>query len=131
MIKRNNRLTRIYSMMKQRCYNPRMPNFKYYGAKGITVCDEWKNNSQAFYDWAISHDYSDDLTIDRIDNNGNYCPENCRWVTMKEQDNHRTNNIVIVFNGESHTIPEWSEIVGIKQYVIRNRINRGWSIKMH
>ena len=129
MIKRTKRLTNIYSMMKQRCYNTNSQNFKYYGGKGVSVCDEWRNNSQAFYDWAMTHGYKDGLTLDRIDNDGNYEPSNCRWVTMKEQDNHRSNNVILTLNGESHTIPEWSEILGIKQHVIRNRITRGWSVE--
>ena len=129
MIKRTKRLTNIYSMMKQRCYNTNSQNFKYYGGKGVSVCDEWRNNSQAFYDWVMTHGYKDGLTLDRIDNDGNYEPSNCRWVTMKEQDNHRSNNVILTLNGESHTIPEWSEILGIKQHVIRNRINRGWSVE--
>ena len=129
MIKRTKRLTNIYSMMKQRCYNSKMPNFKYYGARGIAVCDEWRNDSQSFYEWAILNGYKEELTLDRIDNSGNYEPSNCRWVTAKEQSNHRSNNIILSFNGENHTISEWSEITGIKQHVIRNRLIRGWSIE--
>lgn len=129
MIKRTERLSRIYSMMKQRCYNSKMPNFKYYGARGIAVCDEWRNDSQSFYEWAILNGYKEELTLDRIDNSGNYEPSNCRWVTAKEQSNHRSNNIILSFNGENHTISEWSEITGIKQHVIRNRLIRGWSIE--
>ena len=116
-------------MMKQRCYNSKMPNFKYYGARGIAVCDEWRNDSQSFYEWAILNGYKEELTLDRIDNSGNYEPSNCRWVTAKEQSNHRSNNIILSFNGENHTISEWSEITGIKQHVIRNRLIRGWSIE--
>ena len=129
MIKRTERLSRIYSMMKQRCYNSKMPNFKYYGARGIAVCDERRNDSQSFYEWAILNGYKEELTLDRIDNSGNYEPSNCRWVTAKEQSNHRSNNIILSFNGENHTISEWSEITGIKQHVIRNRLMRGWSIE--
>lgn len=129
MIKRTERLSRIYSMMKQRCYNSKMTNFKYYGARGIAVCDEWRNDSQSFYEWAILNGYKEELTLDRIDNSGNYEPSNCRWVTAKEQSNHRSNNIILSFNGENHTISEWSEITGIKQHVIRNRLIRGWSIE--
>ena len=84
------RLYNIWSNMKERCENNNHPDYKrWYGARGITVCDEWRNDFKAFYDWSMSNGYSDELTIDRINNDGNYEPTNCRWVDAKTQANNR------------------------------------------
>ena len=91
----NTRLNVIWNKMTQRCHNPVSPNYQRYGGRGITICDEWRNDFQAFHDWAVTHGYSDNLTIDRIDNDGNYEPSNCRWATVAEQNRnkgHQANN---------------------------------------
>lgn len=87
--KHKTRLYVIWSGMKERCFCKTQPRYSCYGGRGITVCDEWKHDFQAFYDWAMSHGYSDDLSIDRINVDGNYEPSNCRWATMTEQANNR------------------------------------------
>ena len=117
--------------MKNRCYNPNEDSYKYYGARGITVCDEWlgENGFINFYNWAITHGYRDDLTINRINNDGNYEPSNCNWATFKEQANNKRTNRVIEYMGESHTCSEWADIVGIPAYDICNRLDLGWSVE--
>lgn len=124
--------TRIYNSwhcMKSRCYNANNEHFKDYGARGITVCEEWKDNFQAFYDWAMSHGFREDLTIDRIDVNKGYTPENCRWATAKEQQRNRRITIFLDYNGERKPLAEWAEIKGINRKVLERRIRNHWSVK--
>lgn len=126
----NTRLYRIWVDMKTRCTNPSWDHYDRYGGRGITVCEEWKKDFEKFRDWALSTGYKDDLTLDRRDNNGPYSPENCRWATVKEQAANRSSTRYLEFNGESHTMSEWSEITGIERLVIKNRIDvLHWSIE--
>lgn len=125
----NKRLYSIWHNMKSRCYYRKSEKYKDYGGRGIIVCDEWRNNFQAFYDWAMSHGYADDLTIDRKDVNGNYEPSNCRWVTQKEQHNNTRKNHYITYNGETKTAAEWARQYGIHRCVLNNRIRRGWNFE--
>lgn len=123
------RLYRIWQNMKNRCCNKNVKKYKYYGARGIKVCEEWKYDFQVFYDWAMSNGYADDLSIDRIDVNGNYEPNNCRWVTMKEQSNNKRNNHLIRFNGKTRTLQEWSDELNIDKHLLISRIKLGWTME--
>lgn len=120
--------TRIYSIyrgMKDRCYNQNMSEYPNYGGRGITICDEWLNDPSAFFKWSLDNGYSDDLTIDRKDNDGNYCPENCQWSTFVEQQNNKSNNTYLTKDGETHTVAEWSRILGINPSTISTRLFKG------
>lgn len=106
----NTRIYNIWCMMKQRCYNPHARRYERYGGRGITVCDEWRNDVESFYSWAMENGYRDDLTIDRIDNDGNYCPKNCRWATQKEQAANRTDGSVT--RKKTEKIKSLKEVIG-------------------
>lgn len=121
------RLYRIWHNMKERCYNPQHRSFAHYGNRGVKVCKEWYNDFKSFAEWAISNGYTDNLTIDRIDVNGNYCPENCRWITASEQQNNRTDSHFVTYNGQTKTIAEWANCLGVRPGVICGRLRRGWS----
>lgn len=121
------RLFYIWSNMKQRCQNPNIKNYERYGARGIKVCDEWQE-FVPFMEWALANGYSEDLSIDRIDSNGNYKPSNCRWATIEVQANNKRSNSFIEYNGEKRTIAEWSKITGISSSTILMRQRRGWGV---
>ena len=122
------KIYRTWMGMKNRCYRKSNKHYGNYGGRGIKVCDEWMNSFELFRDWAFKSGYSEELTLDRIDNDGNYCPENCRWVDRFEQMNNTRSNHRITFNGNTMTLTEWSRKIGLPAHVLRNRINNyGWS----
>lgn len=112
--------------MIARCYNPHNQKYKRYGARGITVCEEWRKSFLSFYTWAHENGYRKGLTLDRINNDGNYEPSNCRWATPKQQANNASFNRIIEYNGEKHNLCEWSAITGVKRETIAHRLNKGW-----
>jgi hypothetical protein len=123
------RLHRIWAGIKARCYNTTIPQYKNWGGRGITVCDEWKDSYETFRDWALNNGYQENLTIDRIDNDKGYNPNNCRWATPKQQSNNKRNNTLITFNNETHTISEWAEIIGVKSRTIQRRLVKNMPIE--
>lgn len=119
-----------YKSMMERCYHPKCRKYEQYGGRGIKICEEW-HNINAFAEWVKTSGYEKGLSIDRINVNGDYCPENCRWATSKEQANNRRNNVFYEYKGESHTLAEWARITGINRYTLWSRINKqGWTIEM-
>ena len=122
---KNTRLYSVWQGMKARCYRKSHPHYKIYGGRGITICREWQNDFQAFYDWAMSYGYADDLTIDRIDVNGNYEPDNCRWVTVQAQLNNRRNTTFVEINGQIKSLSQWADFAGLKYYTVRQRFKKG------
>lgn len=118
------RLHNIWLDIKKRCISTTNCAYRLYGERNIKVCNEWFNNYLCFYNWAINNGYADNLTIDRIDVNGNYEPSNCRWVTKKVQANNRRNNIYIVINGTRKTLAEWAEILNIKYWTAYRRYKK-------
>lgn len=125
---RKTRLHTTWQTMKQRCCNVNNPNHKYYGGRGITICGEWAF-FKTFHDWAITSGYDSGLTIDRIDNDGNYEPANCRWVTVAEQGLNRSSNRFIRFMGETRTLSQWSARMGIDIVTLHTRLKRSWSVE--
>ena len=123
------RLYTIWSSMKGRCNNPNNDAYPNYGGRGIKVCDEWNDSYESFKNWADSSGYTEELTIDRIDNDGNYCPENCKWSTYSEQANNRRSSNVIYIGLSKGTLSQWLSVYGMPRGVFYSRINAGWSVE--
>ena len=122
------RLYHIWSGMKSRCENPKNKNYIRYGARGITICPEW-HDLNIFIQWALNNGYDDNLSIDRIDVDKGYSPNNCRWADIKTQANNKRNVNKYSYNGEEHTIPEWADMYGIRYKTLWKRLKRGMSIE--
>lgn len=123
------RIHYIWRAMKDRCYNPSNSHYYLYGNRGIAICDEWLNDFVSFYNWSMENGYSDNLTIDRIDNDKNYSPENCRWTTEIIQSNNKRNNKLFTYKGETKSLAEWCRILGVKYGDVQNRLNHGYSFE--
>lgn len=127
---RNTRLYGVWACMIQRCTNPNNDSYKRYGARGIKVCDDWLDFGK-FQEWAMANGYNpnakrNECTLDRINNNSNYQPDNCRWINIQKQCQNTRKNHNITINGETHCISEWARIYNIKREIIKDRIKRGW-----
>lgn len=131
--KHGKRYTRLYGIwlnMKNRCNNPKDTYYSCYGGRGINVCEEWSNDFMSFYNWSMDNGYADNLLIDRINVNKGYRPDNCRWTTLKEQANNKTNNHYITYAGKTQSMMKWAETLGIKYSTLRARINSyKWNIE--
>lgn len=123
----HSRLYREWSSMKRRCVPSNTSACANYAERGISVCSEWANSFETFAEWALSHGYNDTLTLDREDVNGNYCPSNCRWVTMKVQQNNRRNNRLLTYAGATMTQSQLADLLCISSATLGWRINAGWT----
>lgn len=123
--KSKTRIYKIWQGMKQRCFNKNNPAYKIYGSRGIKVCDEWKSSFQMFFKWSINNGYSDVLTIDRIDFNKNYSPDNCRWIPLEKQAHNTRNNVNITYNNETHCLAEWARILKIDRHKVKEVLLNG------
>lgn len=115
------RLYALYSSMIARCENQKSPSYKCYGRKGISICEEWRTDFRKFLNWSLSNGYNDSLSIDRIDNTKGYSPSNCRWVTMHEQANNKSNNVLYEHSGITHTMAEWCDILDFSYMLAKSR----------
>ena len=125
--------TRLYSIwcgMKSRCYNKNDSHYPRWGGRGIQICSEWLLDFSNFQQWALHNGYTDNLTIDRINNDGSYCPANCRWVTVAEQNNNQRTNRLITYNGKTQNLKQWSKELHINYGTLLSRLDDSkWSIE--
>ena len=126
----NKRLYNIYNKVKRRCFEASEQRCKDYGGRGITMCNAWVNSFDVFADWAKTHGYTDDLTLERIDVNGNYCPENCMWITRVQQARNKRDTVIVEYNGRNVKLIELAENAAVTYDTLHDRIfRRGWDVK--
>lgn len=121
----HDRLKEILYGMKKRCYNPNSSSYSNYGGRGIEICDEWLNDTNSFVTWALGNGYNENLTIERIDNNGNYEPSNCKWITRVEQANNKRNNVHVQIDGQEVNLSELAKALGLAGATIYTRYYSG------
>lgn len=118
-----------YHKIKERCYNPNSKSYKRYGGRGIKMCDEWLNDYKSFETWAIANGYAPEFAIDRIDNDGDYSPENCRFVTLSENNQNRCSSRFYTYNGKTQNLTQWCTELGLNYRTVMYRMRRGWSFE--
>ena len=123
------RVYRIYAKIKRRCFAEDDPSYPRYGGRGITMCDEWRESFESFANWSYANGYRDDLSIDRIDNNGNYTPDNCRWADSYSQANNKRNNRFISYQGKTQTLANWCKEKNMSYNVVWFRLSQGWTFE--
>lgn len=125
----NKRLHGIWVDVKRRCYSPSRPRYKDYGGRGITVCEEWLQSFDNFVEWALANGYDENLTLERKDVNGNYCPENCEWITLRAQCRNKRDTIYVEYRGETYKLIELCKQAKVSYYTVHNRLQSGWSVE--
>ena len=125
-------LYKIWSGMIRRCYNQKMQNYKYYGGRGVCVCDDWRNDENGYFNfkkWALENGYKEGLSIERVDYNGNYCPENCTWILQKDQMKNTRRTHKITYNGKTMCLTDWAKELNISRWTLSSRLQRGMSVE--
>ena len=120
------RILKTFSHMKSRCYNPADKRYADWGGRGISICSEWLQNPYSFVQWSLDNGYKPGLAIDRIDNNGNYCPNNCRWITLAENNQNRRSSKFYTYNGKTLNLEQWCKEYGVSRPMINKRLEMGW-----